>query len=211
MTEAILAEARCADPSQDIAAWTSLHGPASIQGAADGDAATPPLLELIGSIAPGDTDAIIIGCFDDTGLAEAAKIAPCPVIGIGQAAYAYAALRQWRFSVVTTLPVSIPVLEDNISNAGLDRYLAKVRASDVPVLALEDDPATAGDMVLAEANRAVTQDDIDALILGCAGMVHVADRLRRAIDLPVIDPVTCAVRCLPWLTNVAGAASSAPS
>ena len=60
----------------------------------------------------------IIGCFDDTALEDAANLADCPVIGIGQASYHYAALRNWRFSVVTTLSVSKPIIQSNIEGQG---------------------------------------------------------------------------------------------
>ena len=43
-------------------------------------------------------------------LAEARARAHCPVIGIGQAGYHVAALLGARFAVLTTLPVSVPVI-----------------------------------------------------------------------------------------------------
>ena len=48
--------------------------------------------------AGGDFDAIVIACFDDTGLAAARAPRPCPVIGIGEAAYHAALLLGRRFS-----------------------------------------------------------------------------------------------------------------
>ena len=201
MTEAMVAVARQAAPGLQFEGWTSTKGPPSIQGAEDGLAATPPLLELVRKAADQGADGIIIGCFDDTALAEAAALAPCPVIGLGQAAYHYAALRQWRFSVVTTLSVSVPVLQGNIKTLGLDGHLARVRASEVPVLALEDDPESAAKQVVAEARLAVAEDDISAVILGCAGMVQVVNAVRSALSIPVIDPVVCAAQSLTWLSQ----------
>lgn len=197
MTEAMLAQAQGAAPELGFEGWTSTQGPPAIQGRADGAAATGPLLALAGS-AQG-AQGLIIGCFDDTALAEAAQRAPCPVIGIGQASYAYAALRQWRFSVVTALAVSVPILEENIQHAGLGAHLGRVRASGVPVLALERDPGAAAHAIVAEAQAAAQDDEIDAVILGCAGMVTVHAALTQALDLPVIDPVSCAAKAMRWL------------
>ncbi len=201
MTDAMLAVARQAAPGMQFEGWTSSKGPPSIQGPADGVAATPPFLDLVRKAADQGADGIIVGCFDDTALAEATTIAPCPVIGLGQATYHYAALRQWRFSVVTTLSVSVPVLEGNIKSLGLGGYLARVRASEVPVLELEDDPASAATHVTAEAKLALAEDDISAVILGCAGMVQVVNAVRSALTIPVIDPVVCAARSLTWLSQ----------
>ncbi|HEY9009884.1 MAG TPA: aspartate/glutamate racemase family protein, partial [Devosia sp.] len=111
MTEKIgRAAEMVASPGTDIVARNPASGPASIQGAEDGEAALPGLFEEIDK-ADG-FDAIIIACFDDTGLYQARKRTRVPVIGIGEAAYHYAMLVAERFSVVTTLSVSIPVIQE---------------------------------------------------------------------------------------------------
>ena len=187
-------------PRLQFDGWTSQNGPAAIQGAEDGARAAPHLLELVKRAADAGATGIIIGCFDDTALAQAAQLAPCPVVGLGQASYSYAALRNWRFSVVTTLSAAVPVLADNIRAQGVSPFLARIRASEVPVLALEADPAQSGAAIKAEAQRAAQSDDISAVILGCAGMVQVVADVRAALDIPVIDPVTCAAQSMHWLT-----------
>ena len=199
MTEAMCQQARRAAPDLQFERWTSEAGPPAIQGRADGETATAPLLELVQQAAEAGAEGIIIGCFDDTALTEAAALASCPVIGIGQAAYHYAALRQWRFSVVTTLPVSVPILEENITRQGLHAALGRVRASDVPVLTLDADPGAATEAIRAEVLRALSEDQVEAIILGCAGMVHVVEALRRDITAEIIDPVACAARSFRWL------------
>jgi allantoin racemase len=149
MTDAMLVTARNACPDAQIEAWTSHDGPPAIQGPEDGEACVPPLLKLVAKASDLGARVIIIGCFDDTGLEEARAVAACPVIGIGQTAYHMAALVGARFSVVTTLAVSVPILEQNIQNYGLAGSLAQVRASSVPVLDLETDVETSANRVLA--------------------------------------------------------------
>lgn len=199
MTDAMVEVAQRSVPSLEFQGWTSRQGPPSIQGADDGDAATPPLLELVKEASDAKAEGIIIGCFDDTALTEAAALADCPVIGLGQSAYHYAALQTWRFSVVTTLSVSVPILEANIHRMGLGAFVSKVRASDVPVLDLEIDPERSGALVVKEALQAQANDDVSAVILGCAGMVGVVESVERALDIRTIDPVACAARCMAWL------------
>jgi allantoin racemase len=199
MTTAMVAQAERAAPGLDFEGWTSSEGPPAIQGAQDGKAATPPLLELVKQAAAARASGIVIGCFDDTALAQAARLAECPVVGIGQVSYHYAALQQKRFSVVTTLSASVPVLEKNIKSHGLTGHLSKVRASEVPVLELETDPARTGRIILEEAQKAEAEDDIAAVILGCAGMVQVAEEVRRALTIETIDPVVCAARAMAWV------------
>lgn len=193
MTDAIVETARKTAPSAHIVGWTSTQGPPAIQGEQDGEAAIPPLLELVKQADEAGAAAIIIGCFDDTGLHEARVLASCPVIGIGQAAYHMASLFGPRFSVVTTLEVSVPVLAANVRFYGLEGHLGRIRASGVPVLALEDDRENATQMVKNEIRTAMREDNINSVVLGCAGMVHIVD---DSADIPIklIDGVHAAVR-----------------
>ena len=199
MTDAMVEMARRSASGLQFEGSTSHDGPSSIQGVDDGAAATPPLLELVKEASEANADEIIIACFDDTALAQASELANCPVIGLGQSAYHYAALRNWRFSVVTTLSVSVPILEANIHGMGLGSYVSKVRASDVTVLDLEANPERSSASVVNEALEAQADDSISAVILGCAGMVQVVESVEKALDILTIDPVACAARCMTWL------------
>jgi allantoin racemase len=151
-------------------------------------------LKLVKEASNEGAKVIIIGCFDDTGLEEARAVATCPVIGIGQAAYHLAALAGPRFSVVTTLAVSTPILARNVATYGLDGHLAKIRESGVPVLALETEVETSVVKVLAEITRAQAEDDIHAVVLGCAGMSHIPDHAGPDIKVRLIDGVKAAVQ-----------------
>lgn len=192
MTKAMVKTA--AKAGVTLTGWTSYDGPAAIQGPEDGVACIPPLLTLVRKASEMGATAIIIGCFDDTGLDAARDIASCPVIGIGQAAYHMAVLSGARFSVVTTLAVSVPILEKNIHAYGFTSQLARVRASGVPVLDLETDPAGTADVVVGEINRAVIEDKVETVVLGCAGMGHIPTYFDYTSNVRLIDGVTSAAQ-----------------
>ena len=196
MTEAIAAAGRAvAMETTRITALNPLHGPASIQGAGDGDAALPGLFALFEQevSGKGGYDAVVIACFDDTGLENLKRRSPVPVIGIGEAAFHAAMLVGARFSVTTTLAVSVPVIEANIARYGFAARCARVRASGVPVLALDGEKREAAEIIAAEVARAVAEDGCDAIVLGCAGMADLANDLTWRFGLPVIDGVAAAV------------------
>ena len=145
-------------------------------------------------------DAAVIACFDDTGLEAARCCATGPVIGIGEAAFHLATLIAHRFSVVTTLSRSIAPIEGNLMKYGLDRRCARVRACEVPVLALEDPASGARAKLSAEIERAKAEDSAEAIVLGCAGMAELAASLARDHGLPVIDGVAAAIKLAEALT-----------
>ncbi|MEM7747591.1 MAG: aspartate/glutamate racemase family protein [Pseudomonadota bacterium] len=194
MTEAIGNAAQaCAKTPEGIRAVNPDSGPASIQGPEDGELALPGLFsvferEVLGT---GGYDAVIIACFDDTGLWQLRQKSPVPVIGIGEAGYQVAMLLGRRFSVVTTLSVSVPVLEDNIKTYGFATRCARVRASGIPVL--EADNAQSYGQIENEVGAAFEQDNIQSVVLGCAGMANLADQLTIRYGRPVIDGVAAAV------------------
>ncbi|WP_156382058.1 MULTISPECIES: aspartate/glutamate racemase family protein [unclassified Aureimonas] len=196
MTAKVAEAARsAASPGTEILAFTNTDGPASIQGEADGEAATPGLLAILLREREA-ADAFVVACFDDTALAEARAVAGKPVLGIGEAAFLAAAENGRRFSVVTTLSISVPIIEANIAAYGLEPACLRVRASEVPVLALEEEGGAARETVAAEIGRALEEDRPDAIVLGCAGMADLADAFATRFGLPVIDGVFAAVRRL---------------
>jgi allantoin racemase len=99
-----------------------------------------------------------------------------------------------RFAVVTTLSRSIPAIETNLTKYGLASRCAKVRACEVPVLALDDPASNASAQISAEIERARHEDRAEAIVLGCAGMADLAMRLSEQHGLPVIDGVASAVK-----------------
>lgn len=193
MTEKIGAAARAAaSPGTAIVAVNPAEGPVSIEGYYDEAMSVPGLLREIRTRT--DADAVIIACFDDTGLDAARCLTDRPVIGIGEAAYHFAAMLANKFSVVTTLARSVPALEHNLHRYGLAARCVRVRSSEVAVLELEHPGSDACERISAEIRSAVDEDRAEAIVLGCAGMADLAGRLSSEHGLPVLDGVSCAVK-----------------
>lgn len=192
MTDKIAQSANAiASEGTKVIARHSLQGPASIEGYYDGALSVPGMLAAIKSSPP--YDAIIIACFDDTGLNAVRCLTDKPVIGIGEAAYHMASLISNKFSVVTTLARSVPLLEQNVSLYGLSKKCINVRASEVEVLALEKHNPQAVAKISLEIEQAIAIDNAEAIVLGCAGMTDLATKLQKKYNLPVLDGVSCAV------------------
>ena len=179
----------------DLIGFTNTEGPPSIQGAADGEVAVPGLLDLIK--ANEKLDGFIIGCFDNTGLREARRITAKPVIGIGQAAYHMACLANERFTVLTTLDVSIPVIKQNIDELGFSIWCDDVLASGVPVLDLEFQPEIAVPKVAKAIVKIKKRFPKTTIVLGCAGMTIIKSELVEELpSIQLIDPITSAMRMM---------------
>ena len=98
-----------------------------------------------------------------------------------------------KFSVITTLSRSVPGIENNLMRYGLAQKCAKVRATEIPVLKLEEgDPATLF-TIKSEIRLAIEEDRAEAIVLGCAGMADLMASLSDEFGLPVIDGVATGI------------------
>ncbi|MFN3508477.1 MAG: aspartate/glutamate racemase family protein [Allorhizobium sp.] len=184
---------RVAHADTEILAITSSMGPVSIEGYYDEVFAVPGLLVEIAKAEREGAQAIVIACFDDTGLDAARALAGIPVIGICEAALSATSFIAQRFSVVTTMERSRLPVEHLVHRYGMGGR-CKVRAADVPVLSLEDPNSNARDRLRSEISAALKDDRAEAIVLGCAGMADLTASLRQEFGVPVIDGVAAAVK-----------------
>lgn len=192
MTETIdRAAKRVARPGTRIVTVGSETGPPSIQGYLDGALCLAGMLEQVER--HGSVDGVVIACFDDTGLDAVRCLVDAPVLGIGQSACYAARMLSNRFTVITTLSRSVPLLEANLQRYGLTSRIAAVRATDIPVLELECMSSETMDTMRRVIEAAIKEDRSDAIVLGCAGMTDLMQRLSKEFGMPVIDGLSCAV------------------
>lgn len=193
MTELMGGAARAvAATGSEIVLATSRSGAASIEGHYD---EALSVVGLIDEIVRGEpADAYIIGCFGDPGLLAAREITASPVLGIAESAMHAATFVATSFSIVTTLERTRIISEHLVRSYGMQNHCRRVRATDVPVLDLEKPGSKADAAILAECEKALTEDHAGAIVLGCAGMSNLADRLQQRLGVPVIDGVAAAVK-----------------
>lgn len=200
MTDEMVASARVAiGDMAEVIGMTNHRGPASIQGPEDAERCLEGLFAVVEEARGMGVDAIVIGCFDDTGLATLRATAGLPVIGMGEAGCIAGSLASQAFAVVTSLDVSVPVIADNIRAMRLEDRCAGVHASGVPVLDLNDGPDSIR-RVQEAVDRVAALHPGSSIVLGCGGMTVLARRIEAPGNARVIDPVVAAAHmCLAAL------------
>lgn len=189
MTDSVVTVAKKTVPQVTITGLTNTKGPAAIEGPQDGEAAISGVLELVAEAQSLDADAIVIACFDDTGLSEARGLANCPVLGIGHSSYTMASMLGGGFCVVTSVEDAVPVIRDNIKTSGFAENCTLVRASGLAVLAIEQ----GGEGMLDQLSQAILaakrETTCHTVILGCAGMAMHRGALSERTGAMLIDGV----------------------
>jgi allantoin racemase len=194
MTAGIEKAARAVALAETVVKAVNPEGtPPAIEGYADDALAVPAILALAEAEAD-HWDAILIACHGDPGLEALRERLLNPVIGIGEASFLAACAVGRRFSVLSLLPRLIPKKREQVRRAGLLDRLASVRALGVGAVESYEGRDRLMDRYRAEGRAAIQEDGADCLILGCAGMVGIAEELERDLGVPVVDPVVAAVK-----------------
>ena len=199
MTAKIGAAARAvAGPGTEILAVNPTMGPASIEGFYDEALSIPGLLLEAARAEREGADGIVVACFDDVGLDAVRSLVAIPVVGLCESALTLAARLGPTISVITTLDRSVPALRELARRYGHGEH-ARVHASGVAVLELEEEGGTARARLETVIAHVMRLDRPDSLVLGCAGMADLARDLSRSFGLPVVDGVSAAVKLVESL------------
>jgi allantoin racemase len=194
MTAAIADSARSvAAAGTEIVGLTPAVGAESVEGNFESYLAAVAVMSAVVTY-DGPFDAVIQAGFGEHGREGLQELLDVPVVDITEAAGHVASLIGHRYSVVTTLDRTVPLIEDRLLVAGLRERCASVRSSGLTVLQLEEDPAIAVKAIVREAELAVRDDGAEVICLGCGGMAGLDEAVRRATGVPVVDGVTAAVK-----------------
>ena len=175
------------------------RGPASIECEYDEMLSVPDTVARIVEAERDGADAVVIDCMGDPGLKAGRECVRIPVLGPCETSMNLACMLGNSYSVITVLKRLRGQFENQARLFGAWEKFASVRAVDIPVLDLEQDPLRIRTTLTEQALLAVEEDGADAIIFGCTGMLGCADAvhqglLKHGYEVPVIDPVPATVR-----------------
>lgn len=205
--EAQKAYGALARPGTVVSAVAIEKGPASIETHRDEALAVPGVLLKVQEAAREGMEAVVIDCMGDPGLEAARELVSIPVIGPAQASMHLAAALAHRFSIITVLEQTIPVVEEQVVRYGLAGRLASVRAVNIPVLEIKEDKERVAAALVEEGLRAVREDGAHIIIPGCTGMIGLARRVQEGLAergclVPVIEPPWAALKLAESLVDM---------
>lgn len=202
MTEAIAESARAvASAGTEIVGITPRFGAESCEGNFESYLAAIAVMDAVTSY-PEPFDAVIQAGYGEHGREGLQELLDVPVVDITEAAASTAMYLGHKYSVVTTLDRTVPLIEDRLKLAGLDARCASVRASGLGVLELESDPDRAVEAIVRQAREAVENDHAEVICLGCGGMAELEEKVRAATGVPIVDGVRSAVTIAEGLVRM---------
>lgn len=105
-----------------------------------------------------------------------------------------------RIGIITVLPNVVPMLRALGRRYSIEDRVGTIRVVNLPVLELHDHDLLASRLEI-QAAEAIESGEADVIVLGCTGMLGLAQSLRqrllaRGLDVPVVDPTAAAIRSL---------------
>ena len=140
----------------------------------------------------GDSGAFVIACFSDPGLRESREKSTRPVFGMAESGLLTALAYGRRFGVISILPASVPRHLRYIRALGIEERLAADLPIGLGVQELADESVSLRRMVTV-GGQLRDEHGADVVVMGCAGMAALRQRLQEELGIPVIEPVQAAV------------------
>jgi allantoin racemase len=171
-------------------------GPASIESSWEAALVVPALCEAVVRAQAEGFSAVMIGCFSDPGLNALRELTSIPIVGPGAAAMHLAAQLATRFTIISPLDSAPGRGQERGRGLALDAKLASVRGVNMPVLDVARSREAVLDRLEEVGRAALREDGADALVLGCMsmGFLGITDDLQKRLDVPVVNPVTAALK-----------------
>ena len=167
------------------------HGAASVESAYDVVMSAPSLVEEAIKAEKDGFDAIIIDCAADPAVRAIREMVSIPVVAAAESSYLMAMAVCSKFSIVAVLDQTVQLIEENIRKYGISSRVASVRVANIPVLSLKDEQA-AIDAICRAGKLAIEEDCAQAIVLGCTGMKGLKDKVEEILQVPVLEPLSCA-------------------
>jgi len=196
VTGAIMESARrAASPKTELIAATPKAGPRNIDSAyGDYMAGHHMLAATREAVRVHRPDAIVLAGFGNVGIGALKEIMDVPVVSISEASMAVASILGHRFSTLTMLRQFIPYQQDLVRLYGFEAKCASVRAININVEDCVTNREEALRQLGEQVQMLVREDGAEVVILACAGLCGYEEALTKMTGVPVLDPVTVAVK-----------------
>ena len=169
-------------------------GPESIEDSYDDAWSAIFTLQEVEKAAKEGYDGIIICCYGDPALRAAKEAVEIPVVGLGEASEVFALLLGHKFCILTVGPPECSAcLMDNLKMYELDHKCVGVLSIGIPVLDLKEGGEKERSLLI-ELGRGFIEKGAEVIILGCGGILGVAEAVSRELDIPVIIPLDVALK-----------------
>jgi Asp/Glu/hydantoin racemase len=148
------------------------------------------------SAAGGRWNGVIVSAFGDPGIELLRREASVPVVGIAEASMLAASEGRRRFGIATVTPELVSPIEGRAAALGLRALYTGIRLTQGDPRALAADPQALEEALAKAVQCCIDEDGAQAVIIGGGPLGQAALALAPRFDVPVIAPISAAMRLL---------------
>lgn len=168
----------------------------------DDEAVVRPLIRVLAHQLADRYDGIVVGCFSDAGVDEAAESVRIPIIGCGLASFSVALLLGGRIAVLSPTAQTAASVGEITRAAGLHARFVDAVPVGINVREFSADLSHTVRAAMTAGQKAI-EAGADVLILGCLSLAltGVGSVLQRQLRIPVVDPTVAGIRTCELLAR----------
>lgn len=175
------------------------EGPVTIESEYDGAFADRGSVLLTEKAEKDGYDGVVIDCFCDAGYHPAREAVDIPVVGAFETSIRFAQLLGNNISIVTMKDTFIPRIWRMARGMNAADSIVSVSSLDIEVASLTEFKSIVVERLVAQFEAAILKNGADVLILGCTGMMGVAEKVQNILivkgyNVPVVNPAETCLR-----------------
>ena len=202
VTDRLVAAGRLvASPGTDLLPMTAPRGVPYIATRAEAAIGSAVMLEMLAE-KRGTFDAAICAAFGDPGLGGARELFDFPIVGMAEAAMLMACTLGRKFAIVSFAKALEPWFAEIVDWHGMSGRCAAIQMLDSAFTNINDVAEEKEQLLVDLANRVVTHNGADVVILAGAPLAGLATKLRERVPVPLVDGIQAAVTMAEGLVRL---------
>ncbi len=193
-----------------VSGLTAQSGPSMIVNQAELDAAALEVQATWQAVQEESWSGVIVSAFGDPGVDLVRRSTSLPVVGICESSMLEAAEGGRRFAVATVTPDLVEAIHAKAAELGLAHLFTGVRLTSGDPRALTANSQALEAALAQTVQQCIDQDDAQAVIIGGGPLGQAAQQLAPKFDIPIIAPISSAVRRLMRLMESGADTVAAP-
>jgi allantoin racemase len=150
----------------------------------------------------GSFDAAICAAFGDPGLGGARELFDFPIVGMAEAAMLVACTLGRKFAIVSFAKALEPWFAEIVDWHGMSGRCAAIQMLDSAFTNINDVAEEKEQLLVDLANRVVTHNGADVVILAGAPLAGLANKIRERVPVPLVDGIQAAVTMAEGLVRL---------
>lgn len=202
VTDRLVAAGRLvASPGTELLPMTAPRGVPYIATRAEAAIGSAVMLEMLAE-KRGTFDAAICAAFGDPGLGGARELFDFPIVGMAEAAMLMACTLGRKFAIVSFAKALEPWFAEIVDWHGMSGRCAAIQMLDSAFTNINDVAEEKEQLLVDLANRVVTHNGADVVILAGAPLAGLATKLRERVPVPLVDGIQAAVTIAEGLVRL---------